>query len=104
MKKIFAAVAVATIGLCAPATAHPTDIPYDSFGQCQAALSQFNKIDRDMFAEFFPNYGAATVDMIDSWWCEYDSGAGAWYIEGAPGVGGNLGNGNGKADPGTAGD
>lgn len=101
MKKIYATLALATAMIAGPAAAHPTNILYDSFGECQAALQQYNAQDRVFFGRFFPNNGAAEVDMLNNWQCVYDSDVSAWHIEGQPHGGNDLGNGNGKADPGT---
>lgn len=102
MKKLLiggAAMLVLAAGV--PAGAHPTFILYDSFGACNAALQQDNKFDRDLFIDFFPNMGAAEIDMIDNWQCVYDPNAAAWHIDGQIEGGSNLGNGNGKANPGA---
>jgi len=102
MKKIHGAfLVVAAVALPGPATAHPTGILYDSFGACNAALQKYNKLDRNQFGAFFPSNGAAQVDMLNNWQCIYDADLDAWQIGGQPGGGDNLGNGNGKADPGT---
>ena len=89
------------VGFRAPVTAHPTSILYDSFGECNAALQKDNKFDRNFFGSFFPSNGAAQINMINNWQCVYDDDLAAWHIEGQPFGGTNLGNGNGKADPGT---
>jgi len=101
MKKLCIVLALTTAAIAAPATAHPTNILYDSFGECQAALQQYNATDRVFFGQFFPNNGAAEVDMLNNWQCVYDPDLDAWHIEGQPHGGSDLGNGNGKADPGT---
>ena len=101
MKRRFLIALAGGLLACAPAVAHPTDIPFDSFGACTAALNQVNHEDRDFVSQFFPSIGATEVDMLDTWTCQYDESTGAWYIHGEIGVGGNLGNGNGKADPGS---
>ena len=103
MKKLMMMIAVA-VGMLGPvaADAHPTSILYDSFGECNAALQKDNRFDRNLFGSFFPSNGAAEVNMLNNWQCVYDSGLAVWHIEGQPFGGTNLGNGNGKADPGTA--
>jgi hypothetical protein len=100
MKKLYMILILASAAVTAPATAHPTSILYDSFGECNAALQQDNHSDRDFFGSFFPSNGAAEINMISNWQCVYDSDLAAWHIEGQPFGGTNLGNGNGKADPG----
>lgn len=101
MKTILAGAAVMTIFFAVPAGAHPTNILYDSFGQCQAALAGYNHADRVEHGAFFPSNGAAEVNMLDNWQCVYDTDLNAWHIEGQPFGGDDLGNGNGKADPGS---
>jgi hypothetical protein len=100
MKKLYMILILASAAVTAPATAHPTSILYDSFGECNAALQQDNHSDRDFFGSFFPSNGAAEINMISNWQCVYDPDLAAWHIEGQPFGGTNLGNGNGKADPG----
>ena len=103
MKKLMMVTMMLTggAGFSAPVTAHPTSILYDSFGECNAALQKDNKFDRNFFGSFFPSNGAAQINMINNWQCVYDDDLAAWHIEGQPFGGTNLGNGNGKADPGT---
>jgi hypothetical protein len=100
MKKLCAALIVTTIVFAGPASAHPTYILYDSFGACNAALQQDNRYDRVLHGDFFPNNGAAEVNMLNNWQCVYDTDLAAWHIEGQPLGGNDLGNGNGKANPG----
>jgi hypothetical protein len=99
-KLMMIAVAVSAL-MPVAAGAHPTSILYDSFGECNAALQKDNAFDRNRFGSFFPSNGAAEVNMLNNWQCVYDSDLAAWHIEGQPFGGTNLGNGNGKADPGV---
>jgi hypothetical protein len=101
MKTILAGAAVTAILLAGPTVGHPTTIFYDSFGECQAALVGYNHLDRVEHGSFFPSNGAAEVNMLNNWQCVYDSDVNVWHIEGQPLGGDNLGNGNGKADPGS---
>jgi hypothetical protein len=101
MKKFCLILLLTAVAVPGPATAHPTSILYDSFGECNAALQKDNRFDRNFFGSFFPSNGAAEVNMINNWQCVYDNDLAAWHIEGQPFGGTNLGNGNGKADPGT---
>ena len=86
--------------LASRASAHPTDLAFASFGECNAALHQQDKTDRERVGWFFPSNGAAEVAMLNNWQCEYDPATQAWHFEGQPLGGHDLGNGNGKADPG----
>ena len=101
MKKLCVILMLAGATVAVPAQAHPTSILYDSFGECNAALQKDNKFDRNLFGDFFPSNGAAEINMLNNWQCVYDPDLGAWHIEGQPFGGTNLGDGNGKADPGT---
>jgi len=101
MKKFGIVIGLAAISLSSAGTAHPTDILYDSFGDCNAALQKDNKFDRVLHGDFFPSNGAAQINMLSNWQCVYDPDLLAWHIEGQPFGGDNLGNGNGSADPGA---
>lgn len=101
MKKIALIFTLTTLCAGSPALAHPTNELFDSFGECNAALNQENKEDRVLHADAFPNNGAAEIRMLNNWQCVYDPDLNAWHMEGQPVGGDLLGNGNGKADPGT---
>lgn len=97
MKKVLMAGLIGVVAISGPALGHPTDIPFDSYGQCTAFLHQQDKIDRDNFSFLFQNNGQGAVVMLDNWDCEYDPGTDAWYIVDLRGSGGGaLGNGNGN--------
>lgn len=100
MKNLPFVIGISALALAAPGLSHPTTL-FDSFGECNAALNQQNKVDRERVGWFFPNNGAAEVNMLNNWQCVYDPGLGAWHFDGQPLGGDNLGNGNGKAQPGT---
>ena len=85
MKKcrILAAVAAfATGGLSAPVTAHPTDVPYASRGECEVAYADASKFDRQRLVDLgiFDTYGAAQSTFRDLFRCEYNPDEDAWYI------------------------
>jgi hypothetical protein len=101
MKKFSLILIVAGAAVSGAASAHPTSILYDSFGECNAALQRDNKFDRNLFGDFFPSNGAAEINMLNNWQCVYDNDLDAWHIDGQPFGGTNLGNGNGNADPGA---
>jgi len=101
MKIMLTGLAVTATFLPGPAAAHPTNILYDSFGQCQSALVGYNQQERVAHGSFFPSNGAAEINMLNNWQCVYDSDLNAWHIEGQPFGGDDLGNGNGQADPGS---
>jgi hypothetical protein len=98
MKKLLMTGAVALVIIGSAATAHPTDEYFDSFGECQAALQQQNKVDRERVAGFFDSLGAAEVSMLDNFRCDYDPEEGAWhFVDLRFQGGGTLGNGNAAA-------
>ena len=101
MRILLTGLALTAIVLSGPAAAHPTNILYDSVGQCQSALVGYNHDERVEHGGFFPSNGAAEVNMLNNWQCIYDPELDAWHIEGQPFGGNDLGNGNGKADPGS---
>jgi hypothetical protein len=101
MKIMLTGLALTALVLPGPAAAHPTNILFDSFGQCQAALVGYNHEERVVHGSFFPSNGAAEINMLNNWQCVYDADLNAWHIEGQPFGGNDLGNGNGKADPGS---
>ena len=101
MKIMLAGLALTAIVLSGPAASHPTNILYDSLGQCQSALVGYNHEERVEHGGFFSNNGAAEVNMLNNWQCVYDADLAAWHIEGQPFGGNDLGNGNGNANPGS---
>lgn len=100
MKMLPAALAIAVTLVGGSAIAHPTNVPFESYGKCTAELNQQNKVDRDRVGGFFPSNGAAQISMLNNWECEYDPDTDAWYFSGQMSGGDNLGNGHGQADPG----
>ena len=72
------------LGLAAAsaAVAHPTEIPYDNRGECEAAYAESSKADRERLVQDgnFPTIGAAQRTFRDRFVCEYDEDAEAWFI------------------------
>lgn len=99
MKIVLSSLVLTAVILSSPAAAHPTDLLFDSFGQCQSALVAYNHVERVEHNSFFPSNGAAEINMQNNWQCVYDADLDAWHIEGQPFGGNDLGNGNGKANP-----
>lgn len=66
----------------AAAVAHPTDVAYDSRGECEAAYAESSKEDRERLVAngIFPTIGAAQSTFRDRFVCEYDEDAKAWFI------------------------
>jgi hypothetical protein len=63
-------------------SAHPTDIPYDTRGECEAAYAQFSKLDRERLVEMgiFDTNGEAQRTFNEIFACEYDEELDAWFI------------------------
>lgn len=64
-------------------SAHPTNIPYESRGKCEAAYAEFSKLDRERLVDvlgIFDAYGHAQRTFNELFACEYDEETDAWYI------------------------
>lgn len=83
MKKVAATTLLlgATVGLSS-AIAHPTNVAYDSRGDCERAAAESAKQDRERLAAsgIFPTIGAAQSTFHEDWRCEYDEEEDAWFI------------------------
>lgn len=81
MLKMLVTIAVAT-GLCAGASAHPTDVYFSSRGECQAAYAKQNQADREMLVQFgiASTTGEAMRDIHNRFSCEYDDEVGEWHF------------------------
>jgi hypothetical protein len=64
------------------AIAHPTDVPYESRGECERAAAKSAKQDRERLVDLgiFPTIGAAQSTFHEDWRCEYDDEEEAWFI------------------------
>lgn len=82
MKKLLFLLPAATIGFAGLAVAHPTAVPYDTRGECEAAYAESSKDDRERLVELgnFPTQGAAQRTFNDIFACEYDAEDDKWYI------------------------
>ena len=82
MKKSLIAAALTTAALATAAAAHPTDIPFDTRGECEAAYAASSKLDRERLVALgiVPNNGAAQKTFNETFLCEYDEEEGAWFI------------------------
>lgn len=83
MRKVLAMtlIACATVGGGA-AMAHPTDVPYQTRGECERASAASAKEDRERLVArgIFPTLGAAQSTFHEDWRCEYDDEQKAWFI------------------------
>ncbi len=63
-------------------SAHPTNIPYDTRGECEAAYAESSKLDRERLVELgiFGSRGEAQRTFNDIFACEYDEALDAWFI------------------------
>jgi hypothetical protein len=77
-----AVAAAATTAIPAPVTAHPTDIPYATRGECEAAYAAASKEDRNSLVSngVFDNNGQFQMGVRDLFECEYNEEEQAWYI------------------------
>ena len=82
MKMLILALATGGLSLTGYAAAHPTDIPYDTRGECEAAYAEASKFDRERLVAdgVFPTPGAAQKTFNEIFACEYDEYEDAWYI------------------------
>lgn len=86
MKRILLA-ALAAASIAAPAAASHflnLDVPYDSRGECEAAIAEFNRGDRDRllatFPQFFESLGDVESFLHRAFSCELDPAVGQWFI------------------------
>jgi hypothetical protein len=82
MKALNLALASAVLLAGTAAIAHPTDVYFDSRGQCQAAYAQQNQADRAILVQFgiAATLGEAMRDIHNRFSCEYDQQAGKWHF------------------------
>jgi hypothetical protein len=71
----------ATAGLSG-AIAHPTNVAYETRGECEKAAAASAKQDRERLVALgiFPTIGAALSTFHEDWRCEYDEEEDAWFI------------------------
>ena len=90
MKKMMISFTAASIAISGAALAHPTDVPFDTRGECEAAYAESSKLDRERLVALgvVPNNGAAQKTFNETFVCEYDEDEDAWYIRflGFPGA------------------
>lgn len=70
----------ALLAVSSQVMAHPTNIPYDTRGDCEAAYAQFSKLDRERLSELGFTPGEAQRTFRDLFLCEYDPNSKKWYI------------------------
>jgi len=81
MKKTLLAVLLVS-ALGGAATAHPTDVPYETRGECERAYAESSKLDRERLLALglVDSKGAAQKTFNETFRCEYDADEDAWYI------------------------
>jgi hypothetical protein len=79
-KHVSAALILSFIG--SAAAAHPTDIPYQTRGECERAYAASSKLDRERLVAIgvVDNNGAAQKTFNETFRCEYDEEEDAWFI------------------------
>ena len=82
MTKLYLLLAPVALGLASFAAAHPTDIAYDTRGECEAAYAEASKFDRERLVQLgvFESRGAAQRTFNELFACEYDETEEAWFI------------------------
>ena len=82
MKKLMIAVAATAAITAGAAVAHPTDIPFDTRGDCESVYAESSKLDRERLVNlgFVDNNGAAQKTFNETFRCEYDEEEDAWFI------------------------
>ena len=81
MKRVFL-VAFALAGLSGAAPAHPTEIPFDTRGDCESVYAESSKLDRERLVALgaVENNGAAQKTFNETFRCEFDEEEDAWFI------------------------
>jgi hypothetical protein len=81
MKKALIAASVVT-AIGTSAVAHPTNVPFDTRGECEAAYAASSKLDRERLVDtgVVKNNGAAQKTFNETFRCEYDEAEDAWFI------------------------
>ncbi|MCT2557432.1 hypothetical protein N0B51_00410 [Tsuneonella sp. YG55] len=80
---LYRLIPVALLGaLATAAAAHPTNVRYETRGQCEVAFAESSKLDRERIVDlgFFPTIGAAQRTFRDTFECRYDAERDGWYI------------------------
>lgn len=82
MKKLMIITAMGALTIAGVAVAHPTDIPYDTRGECEAAYAASSKFDRERLVNLgvVENNGAAQKTFNETFRCEYDEDEEVWFI------------------------
>ena len=86
MNKLILMMGMMSVPLAGYAAAHPTDIAYETRGECEAAYAESSKLDRERLvaAGVFPSPGAAQRTFNEIFACEYDEIEDVWYIRFTP--------------------
>ena len=81
MKKTALAVLLAA-AIGSAATAHPTDVPFQTRGDCESAYAASSKLDRERLVALgiVDTQGAAQKTFNETFRCEYDEEEDAWFI------------------------
>lgn len=82
MRKSLFFVGAAALTAAGGVSAHPTDVPYDTRGECEAAYAEASKFDRERLVAqgVFDTRGEAQRTFNEIFRCEYDEDEDAWYI------------------------
>ena len=84
MKKTSLILAVAAVGLAAPAIAHDTTTAFPTRGACEAASAAMSNDENGWlvatFPEFFDTVGEASSFLTRAWTCDRNPSDGQYYI------------------------
>jgi hypothetical protein len=82
MKKLVLLAAAIALGMPNAVVAHPTDVAYQTRGECEAAYAAASKFDRDRLVSLhvFDSKGAAQRTFNELFECQYDEDEQAWFI------------------------
>lgn len=82
MKNLVLFAAALSIACPVAVVAHPTDVAYQTRGQCEAAYAAASKLDRNRLVDqgIFDSKGAAQRTFNELFECQYDQQEDAWFI------------------------
>ncbi|HEX6881062.1 MAG TPA: hypothetical protein VF135_11905 [Terriglobales bacterium] len=83
MKKLQIGLLMTSLIAANAATAHPTNVPFETRGECEAAYAESSKLDRERLVDqlgIFETYGAAQRTFNETFQCQYDEEEQTWFI------------------------
>ena len=83
MKTLKMSIFAAPLIVGSAAIAHPTNVRFETRGDCEAAYAESSKLDRQRLVDqlgIFGSYGAAQRTFNETFQCQYDEEEQAWFI------------------------